>query len=82
MCGITAIFNSKDAKQKSFASLDKIQHRGGSIFEIENFDSASMGANRLPIVGGLSGKQPLHNEDKTIFVIQNGEIFNYKELRE
>jgi asparagine synthase (glutamine-hydrolysing) len=81
MCGITAIFNSKDAKEKSHASLDKIQHRGGSVFEIENFDNASIGANRLPIVGRMSGKQPLHNEDKTIFAVQNGEIFNHKELR-
>lgn len=81
MCGITAIFNSKNAKEKSYASLDKIQHRGGSVFEIENFDDASIGANRLPIVGRMSGKQPLYNEDRTIFAVQNGEIFNHKELR-
>lgn len=81
MCGITAIFNSKDAKEKSHISLGKIQHRGSNVFEIENFTDVSIGANRLPIVDRLSGKQPLHNEDKTIFAVQNGEIFNHKELR-
>jgi asparagine synthase (glutamine-hydrolysing) len=81
MCGIAAVFNSKQSKDKTFKSLEKIQHRGGSIFEVENFNLGSMGTNRLPIVGRLSGKQPIHNEDKTLYAIQNGEIFNHKELR-
>lgn len=81
MCGISATFNSKVAKEETLKSLAKIVHRGGSAFEVESFDGASIGANRLPIVGRLSGKQPLHNEDKTVFAVQNGEIFNHKELR-
>ncbi len=81
MCGITAVFNSSNSELKANKSLEKIQHRGGSTFELETFPNATIGANRLPIVGRLSGKQPLHNEDKTIFAVQNGEIFNHKELR-
>ncbi|MBP9821569.1 MAG: ABC transporter substrate-binding protein [Candidatus Pacebacteria bacterium] len=81
MCGIAASFRSQNANKDTLKSLEKIQHRGGSVFEIESFDDASIGANRLPIVGRLSGKQPLHNEKKTIWAVQNGEIFNHKELR-
>jgi asparagine synthase (glutamine-hydrolysing) len=81
MCGIAATFKAKHAQADTLKSLEKIKHRGGNIYELENFGEASIGANRLPIVGRLSGKQPLHNETGTIFAVQNGEIFNHKELR-
>lgn len=82
MCGIAGVFNSVKSKEKLLASLDKIRHRGGSIFEFEEIGLAAIGANRLPIVDRISGKQPQTNEERTIFVVQNGEIFNYLELQE
>ena len=42
---------------------------------------ALLGANRLAIVDRENGRQPKHNEDRSIFVAQNGEIFNYKKLK-
>lgn len=62
-------------------SLSKIRHRGTSFYEYKIFEKGALGANRLPIVGRSTGQQPLSNEDGTIFAAQNGEIFNYKELR-
>lgn len=82
MCGITAVFGDAEEKENFIkTSLEKVKHRGSSLFEYEVFDNAAMGTNRLPIVDRVNGKQPSHNEDKSIFAIQNGEIFNHKELR-
>lgn len=81
MCGIAAVFNCENPVPFVESSLRKIAHRGGNILEYETFDNAALGANRLPIVGRATGKQPLTNEDRTIFAVQNGEIFNHKELR-
>jgi len=51
MCGITAIFgNYKEKEDFVKTSLDKIQHRGTSIFEYKIFSNGALGANRLPIV--------------------------------
>ena len=83
MCGITAIFgNYKEKEDFVKTSLDKIQHRGTSIFEYKIFNNGALGANRLPIVDREHGQQPLSNEDNTIFAVQNGEIFNYISLKE
>lgn len=82
MCGITAVFGNKnDKKDFLIKSLDKVKHRGTEFFELKVFEKGALGANRLPIVGRLEGQQPLSNEDETIFAVQNGEIFNYKELK-
>ncbi len=82
MCGITAVFGDVKKKEEFVkTSLDKVKHRGSSLLEYELFDKGAFGTNRLPIVGRVEGRQPLHNEDETIFAIQNGEIFNYKKLR-
>lgn len=82
MCGIAAAFNCDHPEKAVVASLDKIRHRGGNVFEYEVFDRAALGANRLPIVGRMTGRQPLSNEHGTVFVAQNGEIFNHRQLRE
>ncbi|OGF22961.1 hypothetical protein A2Y83_05050 [Candidatus Falkowbacteria bacterium RBG_13_39_14] len=88
MCGITAILeksfrlkNGRDKEEFIKKSLDKIKHRGTSIYEYRIFDNGAIGANRLPIVDRENGQQPLLNEDNTIFAAQNGEIFNYKKLK-
>lgn len=82
MCGISAVFGKYPEKDGFMRqSLSKIEHRGTSFYEYQIFENGALGANRLPIVGRLAGQQPLSNEDGTIFAAQNGEIFNYKELR-
>lgn len=81
MCGISAIIGKvEDNEKKLKTSLSKITHRGEYNFEYHVFDNIALGANRLAIVDEKLGKQPQQNEDRTVFAVQNGEIFNYKEL--
>jgi asparagine synthase (glutamine-hydrolysing) len=83
MCGIAAIFGeSATNKDDLLKSLERVKHRGTDLYEYRVFENAVIGANRLPIVDRVRGQQPLANEDETIFAVQNGEIFNYKNLRE
>lgn len=82
MCGITAVIgNYKNKEDFIKDSLSRVKHRGTNMYEYRVFKGGALGANRLPIVGRESGKQPLVNEDGTIFAVQNGEIYNYKELK-
>jgi len=82
VCGITAIFgNYADKGDFLHASLEKITHRGTNQFELKVFEKGGIGANRLPIVDRANGQQPLPNEDGSVYAVQNGEIFNYKELK-
>ena len=45
-------------------------------------DCVGLGMRRLSIIDVHAGKQPIHNEDRTVWVVFNGEIYNYRELRE
>lgn len=81
MCGIIG-FNWRDPKLLR-RSLYKIKHRGpddsGEFFD----KNVSLGHNRLSIIDiSKAGKQPMSNEDKTVWIIFNGEIYNFKEIRE
>lgn len=82
MCGVSAVFKSDNASDLNNKSLDKIKHRGGSNFESKEFKDSSLGTNRLPIVARSLGVQPISNQKNTLHVIHNGEIFNYKNLKE
>lgn len=83
MCGIAAIVGDvTDKEGKLKLSLSKIPHRGEPQhqFEYSVFDRVALGANRLAIVDETFGNQPQQNEDGTVFVILNGEIFNFAAL--
>ncbi len=83
MCGIGAIYGKK-IKEKEFSikrSLQLIEHRGYSLYETKVLDNCVLGCNRLEIVDRPKAIQPQTNEDESVFVVLNGEIFNYKELR-
>ena len=45
-------------------------------------DRVGLGMRRLAIIDVRTGKQPMHNEDRTVWVVFNGEIYNYRDLRE
>lgn len=79
MCGICG-FNYKDKKVVKMMS-DEIAHRGpnGDGFYID--ENVSLGHRRLSIIDLKGGKNPIYNEDKTICVMFNGEIYNFQELR-
>src|SRR6478672_2661965 len=59
-----------------------IEHRRPNDFGVYRDAHAGLAHARLSIVDLTSGQQPLSNEDGTIWIVFNGEIFNYVELRE
>jgi asparagine synthase (glutamine-hydrolysing) len=83
MCGIGAVFgqNLEDGEAIVRKSLGAVKHRGYSLYETASFDNCALGANRLEIVDAAKARQPQTNEDKTAFVVFNGEIFNHHALR-
>lgn len=86
MCGIAGICNISSSEaiteQKIAAMVEMLYHRGpdGKGFYISQ--GVGLGHARLSIIDLETGEQPIHNEDKTVWVTFNGEIFNYIELRE
>jgi asparagine synthase (glutamine-hydrolysing) len=83
VCGIGAVygFNLKKGELLIRKSLEVVKERGFSLYEITAFDNCALGANRLEIVDAPNGRQPQTNEDETVFVVFNGEIFNHAALR-
>jgi asparagine synthase (glutamine-hydrolysing) len=58
-----------------------IRHRGPDDEGIQVMAGAALGMRRLSIIDLATGHQPIHNEDSTVWVVFNGEIYNYAELR-
>ena len=84
MCGITGIFDTK-AKRSIDRDLlsrmnDSQHHRGPDQDGLHIEDGIGLGHKRLSIIDLSSGKQPLYNEDETVVVVYNGEIYNFQEL--
>ena len=81
MCGIAGIYGASD-KPLVKRMCDKIIHRGpdGDGYYID--DKISLGMRRLSIIDLSTGSQPIFNEDNSIVVVFNGEIYNFKGLRE
>src|ERR1700733_7611889 len=60
--------------------LDPISHRGPDAEGIYTSGPVGLGHKRLKIIDLATGKQPMCNEDGTVWVTFNGEIYNYREL--
>ncbi len=80
MCGIAGFTGSKNEKLIQQMSAD-MKHRGpdGDGFYIDN--NISLLNRRLAIIDRKGGDQPIYNEDKSVVVVYNGEIYNHLELR-
>lgn len=61
--------------------LSALQHRGPDGEGVFHDAHASLGHRRLSIIDLEGGKQPLCNVERTIWLVCNGEIYNYRELR-
>ncbi|HUN62530.1 MAG TPA: asparagine synthase (glutamine-hydrolyzing) [Candidatus Sulfotelmatobacter sp.] len=85
MCGIAGIVGkSKEYPvSRSAVSLmcDKIVHRGPDDEGLYVQGHVGLGMRRLSIIDLSTGHQPIHNEDKNIWIVFNGEIYNFPELR-
>ena len=85
MCGISGIvdFNNPNIEEGLLRrQLGLIRHRGPDAFGIYVGRNVGLASTRLSILDLSGGDQPIHNEDSTIWVVYNGEIFNFPELRE
>ncbi|NPV50436.1 MAG: asparagine synthase (glutamine-hydrolyzing) [Candidatus Methanofastidiosum sp.] len=81
MCGIAGFFGFED-KELIKNMLDSLYHRGPDDHGIFTDKDASIGNRRLSIIDVSGGHQPMHNEDETVFVVFNGAIYNFLELKE
>ena len=85
MCGIVGIVNLENRESVSEAEIRRmlamIRHRGPDEFGIYLDGPAGLGSARLSIIDLGGGQQPISNEDGTLWIVFNGEIFNYLELR-
>lgn len=85
MCGIAGILNLATApppkREELTAMMDKLHHRGPDGRGMHIDGPVGLAHTRLSIIDLAGGEQPIHNEDRSVWVTFNGEIFNYVELR-
>src|SRR5882672_244800 len=85
MCGIAGIVRS-DRSHVDQALLARmcaaIRHRGPDDDGFYVNGPVGLGMRRLSIIDLKGGQQPIHNQDRTAWIVFNGEIYNYRELRE
>lgn len=82
MCGICGFTGEIIDREQILKSMtDVIVHRGPNSEGFFSTAEISMGFRRLSIIDLAEGNQPIFNEDKTLVLTFNGEIYNYKELR-
>src|SRR5438034_2384115 len=84
MCGIAGVV-SRDPHLRSDTvvrgMLAAIRHRGPDDEGLESQGIGALGVRRLAIIDLAHGHQPMWNEDRSILAVQNGEIYNYLDLR-
>jgi asparagine synthase (glutamine-hydrolysing) len=85
MCGICGKLNFEQGASVDPAAiramLDTIRHRGPDDEGVYTERQVGLGIRRLAIIDLNTGHQPLSNEDETVWIVFNGEIYNYLELR-
>lgn len=83
MCGIAGIIHpSSDGKETLDAMLNRIAHRGPDDSGTYADEEVLMGMRRLSIIDVEGGMQPISSKDGSLVIVFNGEIYNFKELRE
>src|SRR6266581_5072376 len=85
MCGIAGIVNKDGApvdRELLTRMNEAIRHRGPDDDGFYFSDGVGLAMRRLAIIDLAHGQQPIHNQDRTAWIVFNGEIYNYRELRE
>src|SRR5437899_1790789 len=85
MCGIYGVVELRQGRQPDEGLLDSMGrimvHRGPDDYGHHFGNGAAIGMRRLSILDLAGGHQPIANEDARVWVVCNGEIYNFKELR-
>ena len=82
MCGICGKYSPSGVKTEELdAMLDTIVHRGPDDSGCYVNANIGLGSRRLSIIDLETGNQPISNEDGTVWIVYNGEMYNYKSLR-
>jgi len=85
MCGIAGIYylqgRPDDAVQRIERMTSALTHRGPDECGYHTDRNAVLGHRRLSIIDLATGQQPLYNEDRTVSVVFNGEIYNFEDVR-
>lgn len=86
MCGIAGFIDAEPGLDNGLRLIDRmcrvIRHRGPDDQGVWFGDGAALGMRRLSIIDLFGGRQPIFNEDQSIIVVFNGEIYNYRELQQ
>ena len=84
MCGIVGIMDTRARREIARALLARLNesqhHRGPDADGLHCEAGLGLGHKRLSIIDLSTGQQPLYNEDRSVVVVFNGEIYNYQEL--
>ena len=82
MCGICGYYCSKLYADKVINDMNEaIVHRGPDCAGFFNYENFSMAMRRLSIIDLDTGNQPIYNNQKTLAIVFNGEIYNYREIK-
>jgi len=84
MCGITGLFDTRGTRPVDRDALQRMNdaqwHRGPDEGSLHTEPGLGLGHRRLSIIDIATGQQPLFNEDGTVAIVFNGEIYNYQDL--
>ena len=81
MCGICGIIGP-GADPATIQRMNRsLAHRGPDGEGVYQGEGVLLGHRRLSIIDLVTGEQPMTNEDRTIWVVFNGEIYNFQDLR-
>lgn len=83
MCGYVGFINKNSGDKEPIIRkmMDRIVHRGPDSAGAYTDANIALGFRRLSIIGLEDGMQPIYNEDKTLILVFNGEIYNYQKLK-
>src|SRR5437764_13931664 len=84
MCGISGKISASSPVELELLErmCDVIEHRGPDSRGVFTDDGVGLGIQRLAVIDLATGNQPIYNEDRSVVVVHNGEIYNYRELRD
>ena len=83
MCGICGKYTNDQVDQSVLREMSKaVRHRGPDDDGLFVDGNVGLGVRRLSIIDVQGGRQPIHNEDENVWIVYNGEIYNYLELRD